>query len=86
MKHANFLLAFAFYQRETSPFSSLFGEEESVWISTFFPFFFLSSLSIQRRGQTRNKHVHTDVCEYIHVYIHEHTQGVESLWGEEGVK
>lgn len=48
----------------------------------FLSSFFLSSLSIQRRGQTRNKHVHTDVRKYIH----EHTQGVESLWGGEGVK
>lgn len=83
MKHANFLLAFAFYQREARPSLREGEEQASGYQPSFLSFLSLSFSSLDTTSRSdeeelANDNVHTQGVQ-IYSRIHEHTQGVESL-------
>lgn len=66
MKHANFLLAFAFYQREPS---TLLLDQELFFLS----FFLFSRYNVAVRGGRAGKRQGAHrVCKYIHVFTNTH--------------
>lgn len=89
-KHANFLLAFAFYQREASTtllFARVKNKRLDINLFSFFLSFFFSSLdttsSRSDEEELANDNAHTG-CANIFTYSRTHTHRVWKVSGERG--